>query len=62
MSPMLRKVIKIGSDSRGVILPSSWIKYEEEKAGVRMTHVAMEVLENPTRIVIEPFFLKGGKK
>lgn len=40
--PLLQKVIKVGH-SRMIVLPSSWLKYNEQKMGEEIIEVAVEV-------------------
>lgn len=41
--PLVRKIIDVGKTSKGVILPKSWLKYCEKKAGTKIESVAIEV-------------------
>lgn len=54
--PLIRKVIQVGKTSRGVILPKSWLKYYEKKAGKRIENVAIEVNKV---LIIKPIFENG---
>jgi len=40
--PLQQKLIKLGVDSRGVILPRSWVRYYEEERGEKITKVLVE--------------------
>ena len=42
MMPLLQKVIRVGT-SRMIVLPSSWLKYNEQKLGEEIVEVAIEV-------------------
>ena len=53
--PIIRRVIKFGRTSRGIILPKSWLKFYEDKKGFRIDSVAIEV--NGV-LKIEPILLK----
>ena len=48
--PLIRKLIKIGKTSKGVILPKSWLDYFEGETGHAVIEVAVEVLSRELRI------------
>jgi hypothetical protein len=41
--PIIRKVVEIGSVSRAIVLPKSWLDYYKRETGEEITHVAIEV-------------------
>ena len=42
-TPLIRKIIEIGKTSRGVILPKSWLKFQEKRNGQEIHQVGMEI-------------------
>jgi antitoxin component of MazEF toxin-antitoxin module len=45
--PLIRKVLPIGN-SRGITLPSDWLKFIERETGKKITEVLLEVDGNVT--------------
>ena len=41
--PLIRKIIDVGKTSRGVILPKSWLKFQEKKNGQEICKIGMEI-------------------
>ena len=56
--PLIRKLISVGKTSKAVILPKSWLKCCEEKAGHQIKSLAIEVNEVLT---IKPVFTEGKR-
>jgi antitoxin component of MazEF toxin-antitoxin module len=44
--PITRKIIRVGTTSRGICLPKSWLDFIEKKTGKQVQEVAIEVNEN----------------
>lgn len=40
--PLIRKIIDIGKTSRAGIIPKSWLTWEEDRLGRKITHVCIE--------------------
>ena len=55
--PLIRKLIKVGN-SRAVIIPPDWIRYYEEKHGLPISEILMELNNVITIAISEP---KGGE-
>ena len=51
--PLLRKIIAIGSFSKGITLPKDWIENAEKRAGKKMVFVELTV---NTSITIKPYY------
>ena len=52
--PMKRKLIRVG-DSRAVVIPAEWLRYHEDKTGVTIEDVYIEVNGAVTiRVVDKP--------
>jgi hypothetical protein len=49
--PLIKKIVTIGKTSRGIIIPKSWLKFQERSNGQEIHKVGMEVNE---KIVIWP--------
>lgn len=47
--PVIKKLVKIG-DARGVILPSEWLKAEEEKLGNTIEYVILDIINHSIHI------------
>ncbi len=43
MSPLIKKIFKVGIASKAVIIPKSWLTYYEQQTGQKITELAMEV-------------------
>ena len=41
--PLIRRIIKYGKTSRGLIIPSSWLKFYEDTKGCKIESVSIEV-------------------
>ena len=41
--PLKRRLVKVGKDSRAVILPREWIREAEEKYGKKLETILLEV-------------------
>ena len=50
--PLVKPIFSQGRSSRAVIIPASWLDYEEEKRGEKITHVYMDVVRDA--IIIRP--------
>jgi hypothetical protein len=50
--PMVRKLIKVG-DSRAVTIPPDWLKFYEDKTGIPVEEVLME-LNGVIKIYVRP--------
>lgn len=57
--PITRKLIAMGKASRAVILPKTWIDFIEEREGVYINEVAIEVNEE---LRITPIIRKENLK
>lgn len=59
--PLKRKLIKVGKDSRAVILPREWIEEYEDKCGSPIEYILMEVDNAITLVPLKPKE-KGGDR
>jgi antitoxin component of MazEF toxin-antitoxin module len=53
MSPLVRRIINLGKNSKGVILPKSWLEFYERQSRQSIKEVSMEV---NGRLIIQPIF------
>lgn len=56
---IIRKLLKVGTDSRAVTLPKSWITNAEQRAGKKVVAVALDVSDVVT---ISPVYGKPKTK
>lgn len=40
--PLKRRLINVG-DSRAVVIPADWLKYHEEKTGIKIENIYLEI-------------------
>lgn len=56
--PIIRKLMKVGVDSRAVVLPKGWIQEIEQRTGKAVKAIALEI---NGQITIEPLFQEVKK-
>ena len=56
--PIIRKILDIGTASKAIILPKSWLEFYESETGQTITLATIEVNQ---KLIVEPYVKKKPK-